>query len=103
MGKTTHTPGPWKSERNAGGGKTIFSENLNIIFVGDFLGLRRDENERLVTTAPELLAALQDCYDVIGCYVTESLTVSRESEIALRRAKYTMEKADGQERTDYLS
>lgn len=72
MSDVKHTPGPWVTVRDNGillGGKqcrVVFGSTLDVAYVLPFDGDNGNANARLISAAPELLAACKTAVDAMA-------------------------------------
>jgi hypothetical protein len=86
-----HTPGPWRYEAST---KTIRSEPANywLATMDSFDGaVNHQANARIMTAAPELLAALEECADLL----VETLMIGADSD-TVKHARAAIAKARGE-------
>lgn len=86
-----HMPGPWRSHLNPKGHYNIIDDSDNCPCIAQTLsGVNEEANARLLTAAPELLAALEEVRDMLE---SSSPTEKRKEDIhflvvaALMKAK----------------
>lgn len=69
MGETAHTPGPWTAIYGGHGSYVAFCDERGpTMLIADTLerGEQNDANARLISAAPDFLAACKDCLEGRG-------------------------------------
>lgn len=93
-----HTPGPWTIEEDEDALGT-FVHAADVVARIDWSGRTPDETEqanaRLIAAAPDLLAALGDCADLLGEVQAEWALSPRTLSPIRRAALVTIRKATG--------
>lgn len=104
-----HTPGPWKLERDelhygslstvvAGEKSKKFPGYQMIVGVGGFAGVDEQEaNARLIASAPELLEALRDMFELAEGAMRSANRDGAEYDVedCLKEARHAIAKAEG--------
>lgn len=91
---SAHTPGPWVVLETVGGKRWVYSGNLRVAkAASNPPRVQRDANERLIASAPDLLAALKALVAVVG--EQEAPDVDDGSTYALAIAQDAIAKAEG--------
>ena len=96
-----HTPGPWQED-----GRHVIARNLSgelsykdsICTVCNCYGPADHANAQLISSAPDMLAALQTCQSVLNAFFASPLSMpGRRATVAMNEARAAIAKATGGE------
>ena len=91
----THTPGPWKVDKNHKGfvniRRDVNSYTSDIATVWDFYAENYESNTSLIAAAPDMLEALEGAKWLIDCYVAKPEGYEEYQDVvkAIRKARLT--------------
>lgn len=95
---THHTPGPWLTEREQGGGWAVWTRQphtgtLATIHEEDINGcFPADANARIIAAAPDMLAALVAAERFMGGFEGDEMQEGIDDRLALVRAAISLAK-----------